>query len=185
MLREAVQRPDDIKQQVRVSTQHIGLTCKGNLAIIEEEPLHSISDVSCLWLLRTRGRRTDIIGFSTVANIMSRVQLPFMDDDALKVVPKLRYFNIFPTLFPTFFTRRCVRIHVELKRELELCLQLSTTHFGMLELLVEPVSDVARFTGRKGSCTLSCMQSTGGNVLMPSSLDARCNTPPQTDEVQL
>jgi len=52
-LREAVQRPDNIKQQVSVSSQHVSFTGDGNLAIVEEKPLQNISTREDLWILTT------------------------------------------------------------------------------------------------------------------------------------
>lgn len=135
MLPEAVQRPDDIKQQVSVSSQHVDFAGKGNLAIVEEKPLGKISDLKDPGALTTQARETDIICFPTVTDVMSRVQLALVDYNTLKVIPNLWYPRFVSTLSPVFLTLRRVRIHVKLQRKLQLCLQLSTTRIRMLEFL--------------------------------------------------
>lgn len=140
MLPEAVQRPDDIKQQVSVSSQHVGFAGKDNLAIVEEKPLRKISDLMDLWVLTTQARETDIICFPAVTNVMSRVQLALVDYYTLKVIPNLWYPRFVSTLSPVFLALRRVRKHVKLQRKLQLCLQLSTTRIRMLEFLGDLVS---------------------------------------------
>lgn len=77
---------------------------------------------------------------------MSRVQLALVDYYALEVIPNLRCFHTVSTFSLVFLTSRRVRKHVELQGELELCLEFSTTHLGMLEFLENPVSDEAWFS---------------------------------------
>ena len=78
---------------------------------------------------------TDVLFVATVADVVTRIQLAFVNYHTGESIPNLRYPPHVFGLSSAFLASRGVWKHVEVQWKLEFCLQLSTTRVDMLKPL--------------------------------------------------